>query len=535
MAKEKLNTRAAGIVALAVMLSRVLGLARELIFAALFGAGRGMDAYITAYRAPNLLRDLFAEGALSVAFVTVFSKLGVEKNYEAAWELARKMATLALVFMTGMTLLGILFAPALIAVLAPGFDADKSAFAVELTRIMFPFILMVSLAALVMGMLNSRNVFGVPALASSFYNLGSIFGGVTIAWLIDPTFGPRSLIGMAIGTLIGGFLQLAVQIPSLKKVGFTFHFDFGWRDAQVKRVLWLMLPAVIAASAVQVNVMVNSIFASYLGDGAVSWLSYAFRLMQLPLGIFGVAVATVTLPAVAKIAAGGDMAHFRETLAKAIRLALFLTLPATIGLMMMSSEIIGLIYERGKFTAGDTEQTGAALKFYAVGLMGYACIKVLSPAFYALERKWTPMLVTFFGIALNIFLNWQLTFRMGLGHKGLALSTGLVATIDFFILYFLMRRAAGGMESFKVIASFGRIAVAAAGLAAVCMLGRGWLAPWLGAASLFDRAWSLLAIIGAAAAVYFALCALLRVEEAREAVALVRRKITRRAVSPPGS
>jgi putative peptidoglycan lipid II flippase len=535
MAREKLNTRAAGIVALAVMLSRVLGLARELIFAALFGAGRGMDAYITAYRAPNLLRDLFAEGALSVAFVTVFSKLGVEKSYEASWELARKMATMVLVFMSLVTLLGIIFAPALIAVLAPGFDADKSAFAIELTRIMFPFILMVSLAALVMGMLNSRNVFGVPALASSFYNLGSIFGGVTLAWMIDPTFGPRALLGMAVGTLIGGFLQLAVQIPSLKKVGFTFHFDFGWRDEQVKRVLWLMLPAVIAASAVQINVMVNSIFASYLGDGAVSWLSYAFRLMQLPLGIFGVAVATVTLPAVAKIAAGGDMVHFRETLAKAIRLALFLTLPATIGLMLMSDEIIGLIYQRGKFAAGDTMQTGAALKFYAVGLMGYACIKVLSPAFYALDHKWTPMLVTFFGIALNIVLNWQLTFRMGLGHKGLALSTGLVATIDFIILYFLMRRAAGGMETFKVVGSFGRILVAAAGLAAVCILGREWLEPWLGAESLVDRAWSLLAIIGAAAAVYFVICALLRVEEAREAMALVKRKISRRAVSLPGA
>jgi putative peptidoglycan lipid II flippase len=283
MSKEKLNTRAAGVVALAVMLSRVLGLARELILAALFGAGRGMDAYITAYRAPNLLRDLFAEGALSVAFVTVFSKLGVEKSYEAAWDLARKMATLVLVFMSVVTVLGIIFAGPLIGVLAPGFDAQKSAFAVELTRIMFPFILMVSLSALVMGMLNSRNVFGIPALASSFYNVGSIFGGVTIAWLIDPTFGPRALIGMAIGTLIGGFLQLIVQVPSLQKVGFKFHFDFGWRDEQVKRVLWLMLPAVIAASAVQVNVMVNSIFASYLGDGAVSWLSYAFRLMQLPL------------------------------------------------------------------------------------------------------------------------------------------------------------------------------------------------------------------------------------------------------------
>lgn len=535
MAKEKLNTRAAGIVALAVMLSRVLGLARELIFAALFGAGRGMDAYITAYRAPNLLRDLFAEGALSVAFVTVFSKLGVEKSYEAAWELARKMATLALVFMSVVTLLGILFAPALIAVLAPGFDAEKSAFATELTRIMFPFILMVSLAALVMGMLNSRNVFGVPALASSFYNLGSIFGGVTIAWLIDPTFGPRALIGMAIGTLIGGFLQLAVQIPSLKKVGFTFHFDFGWRDAQVKRVLWLMLPAVIAASAVQVNVMVNSIFASFLGDGAVSWLSYAFRLMQLPLGIFGVAVATVTLPAVSKIAAGGDMAHFRETLGKAMRLALFLTLPATVGLVLMSDEIIGLIYERGKFGPDDTLQTGAALKFYATGLMAYACIKVLSPAFYALDRKWTPMTVSFFSIGLNVLLNWFFTFRLGMGHRGLALSTGLSATTNFLMLYFFMRRASGGLPTGQLLGSLARMLAAAAGLAAVCVFGREWLAPWLDAESLVDRAWSLLAVIAVAAAVYFALCALLRVEEAREALALVKRKISRRGISSPGA
>lgn len=535
MGREKLNTRAAGIVAMAVMLSRVLGLARELIFAALFGAGRGMDAYITAYRAPNLLRDLFAEGALSVAFVTVFSKLGVEKSHEAAWELARKMATLALVFMTAVTLLGILFAPALIALLAPGFDAEKSAFAVELTRIMFPFILMVSLAALVMGMLNSRNVFGIPALASSFYNLGSIFGGVTLAWLIDPAFGPRALIGMAIGTLIGGFLQLAVQIPSLKKVGFTFHFDFGWRDEQVKRVLWLMLPAVIAASAVQVNVMVNSIFASYLGDGAVSWLSYAFRLMQLPLGIFGVAIATVTLPAVSKIAAGGDMGHFRETLAKAIRLALFLTLPATVGLMAMSNEIIGLIYERGKFSAEDTRQTAAALQFYALGLMAYACIKVLSPAFYALDRKWTPMTVSFAAIGLNVFLNWQLAFRFGMGPRGLALSTGISAVANFAVLYLVMRSAVGGMRTRGLMGPFLRMVLAAAGLAGVCLAGLYWLGPWLHADSLLDRTWSLLAIITAAAAVYFAICALLRVDEARDALALVKRKISRRAIAPPGA
>ena len=535
MAKEKLNTRAAGIVALAVMLSRVLGLARELIFAGFFGAGRGMDAYITAYRAPNLLRDLFAEGALSVAFVTVFSKLGVEKSHEAAWELARKMATLALVFMSIVTLLGIVFAPALIAVLAPGFDAEKSAFAVELTRIMFPFILMVSLAALVMGMLNSRNVFGIPALASSFYNLGSIFGGVTIAWLIDPAFGPRALIGMAIGTLIGGFLQLAVQIPSLKKVGFTFHFDFGWRDEQVKRVLWLMLPAVIAASAVQVNVMVNSVFASFLEDGAVSWLSYAFRLMQLPLGIFGVAVATVTLPAVSKIAAGGDMAHFRETLAKAVRLALFLTLPATVGLVSMSNEIIGLIYQRGKFVLNDTIQTSGALEFYAGGLMAYACIKVLSPAFYALDRKWTPMTVSFIAIGLNALLNWFFTFRLGMGHRGLALSTSLSATANFFMLYFFMRRAAGGMHGLALLGSFARMLVAALLLAGVCVAGKHVLGEALMSPMILDRLWSLLSVIAVGAGVYFGACILLRVDEARDALALLKRKISRRAITPPGA
>lgn len=535
MTREKLNTRAAGVVALAVMFSRVLGLARELILAALFGAGRGMDAYITAYRAPNLLRDLFAEGALSVAFVTVFSKLGVEKSHEAAWELARKMATLVLVFMSAVTLVGIVFAPALIGILAPGFDAGKSAFATELARIMFPFILLVSLAALAMGMLNSRNVFGVPAMASSFYNVGSIFGGVTIAWLIDPTFGPRALVGMAIGTLIGGFLQMAVQLPSLRKVGFTFSFDFGWKDPQVKRVLVLMLPAVIAASAVQVNVMVNSVFASYLGDGAVSWLAYAFRLMQLPLGIFGVAIATVTLPAVSKIAAGGDMAHFRETLAKAIRLAVFLTLPATVGLVLMSDEIIGLIYERGKFLASDTAQTGGALKFYAAGLMAYACIKVLSPAFYALDRKWTPMVVSFCAIGLNVFLNWQLTFRLGMGHRGLALSTGLSAIANFLLLYFFMRRAAGALPTLSLLGSFFRMLAAATGLAGVCVAGRHLLSPWLLSPFLFDRAWSLLAVIAAGASVYFVLCALLRVEETKQAVAIFSRKIKRRAISPPGA
>lgn len=527
MGKEKLNTKAAGVVALAVMLSRVLGLVREQVFAGLFGAGRWMDAYNVAFRAPNLLRDLFAEGALSIAFVTVFSKIIVERGTGDAWVLARKMATLTLVFMTLVTLVGILFSGPFIAVMAPGFDADKAGFTVLLTQVMFPFILLVSLAALAMGMLNACNVFGMPAMASSFFNLGSIVVGVAAAWAIDPQFGPRALLGMAIGTLAGGFLQLAVQFPSLRRAGFSFRPDFGWFDPDVRKVLILMAPAVIAASAVQVNVLVNTIFASMVGDGAVSWLSYSFRLMQLPLGIFGVAIATVTLPAVSKIAAGGDMAHFRETLGKALRLALFLTLPATVGLVVLSDEIIALIFQRGRFTAVDTMQTGGALKFYAVGLMAYACIKVLSPAFYALDRKWTPMLVSFVSIALNVLLNWQLTFRLGMGHRGLALSTGLSATANFVLLYLFMRGAAGGMPTKGLVGSFGRMVGAAVGLAAVCVVGRSFLGPWLAAPAFFDRLWSLMAVIAAGAAAYFLLSALLRVEETGRAWDIVRRKIGR--------
>jgi len=216
-------------------------------------------------------------------------------------------------------------------------------------------------------------------------------------------------------------------------------------------------------------------------------------------------------------------------------LALFLTLPATVGLVLMSDEIIGLIYQRGKFLPNDTLQTGGALKFYAAGLMAYACIKVLSPAFYALDRKWTPMTVSFVAIGLNVLLNWFLTFRMGMGHRGLALSTGLSATANFLLLYFFMRRAAGGMPTRSLVTAFARMLVAAAALAGVCVAGRQFLGASLASPMLFDRMWSLLVVIAAGAVVYFGLCALLRVQEAHEALSLIKRKISRRPIVPPGA
>src|SRR5438046_3833900 len=382
---QRLNTRAARVAGLAVLCSRVLGLAREQIFAALFGGGRVMDAFTIAFRIPNLLRDLFAEGALSTAFVTVFSRTAALQDTAAAWRLADKVATLTAVSLSAITVTGIATAPWLVAALAPGFDPGKAALTVTLTRIMYPFLLLVSLAALVMGMLNARNVFGMPALASSFFNLGSIVGGVALCYWLEPQpdwrhphFGERGLMGLAIATLIGGLLQLVVQLPSLGRVGFRFRPDFKWRDPGVRTILAIMGPATIAASAVQINVAVNSGFASKLGDGAITWLNVAFRLMQLPLGIFGVAVATVALPLVSRSAALGNKEEFRGALSHAIRLVMLLTIPSAIGLIILANPIISLIYEHGRFNAFATEQTALALRCYAIGLVAYSADKVLA-------------------------------------------------------------------------------------------------------------------------------------------------------------
>lgn len=521
------TVKAAGIVGLAVMCSRVLGLVRELVFAALFGAGKYLDAFIVAFRTPNLLRDLFAEGALSTAFVTTFSKKIATEGDESAWVLASKVATLTAVLMSAICLIGIAIAPLLIGIVAPGFDADKAALTVLLARIMYPFILMVSLAALVMGMLNARHIFGVPALASSFFNIGSIVGGVAIGWWLDPQFGVRSLIGLAIGTLLGGFLQLAVQIPSLIKIGFRFVWDFDWRDEGVRRVATLMGPAIIAASAVQVNVLINSIFASYLADGAVSWLNIAFRLMQLPLGVFGVAIGTVTLPLVSRSAALGNTDEFRSILARGMRLAFLLTVPAAVGLITLAEPIISLLYERGKFTATMTEQTAAVLQFYAVGLVAYSALKVLTPAFYAIDKRKTPMMVGFLAIGTNALLNWIFTFQLGWAHRGLAFSTGLVAVINFAILYSLMRKHVGGLETRASGLLLVRLAVASVLLAAVCLWAQRYLFTDLHSQSFLLKAALVGGTIAVGSAVFFAAAYLLRIDEMQDVARIVRRKLKR--------
>jgi len=526
------STKAAGIVGLAVMCSRILGLIREQIFAALFGGGRAMDAFTVAFRTPNLLRDLFAEGALSTAFITTFSKTIATEGDGAAWRLANKVATMTAVVLSSLCLIGILIAPLLVALFAPGFDADKAHLTVVLARIMYPFILLVSLAALVMGMLNAKHVFGVPAMASSFFNLGSIAGGVLIGRWLDPHFGPGALVGLAIGTLIGGALQLAVQLPSLAKLGYVFQADFHWRDAGVTKILRLMGPAVIAASSVQLNVLINSMFASTLGDGPIFWLAIAFRLMQLPLGIFGVALATVTLPVLSRLVAAGDSVRFRSELARGLRLAFLLTIPATIGLIILAEPIISVLYQHGKFNAYQTVQAAGALRFYAIGLTAYSAMKVLVPAFYALDRRKTPMIVSFIAVGMNLAFNWLFTFRLGWGHRGLALSTGCVALTNFLLLYALMRRHVRYLHTGLLATMLAKVLLAGAALGAVCFAGEHWLLAQWPTQATGAKAAGLLATIGVAGGVFFAVAALLRINEVTQVATLVRQRLARR---PPRS
>jgi putative peptidoglycan lipid II flippase len=533
---RRMSTRATGVVGIAILSSRLLGLIREMVFAGLFGATASLDAFLMAFRLPNLLRDLFAEGALSTAFITTFSKKIAVEGDQSAWRLGNKVATLTAVFMSVITLLGIVFAPQLVDLLTWGswsqdtisfgdMLVSKTSVTILLTRIMWPFMLMVSLAALVMGMLNAKHVFGPPAMASSYFNLGSIIAGVAIGYWIDPHFGARSLVGLAVGTLIGGAWQLIGQFPSLWKIGYRFHPDFHWHDEGVRTVLTLMGPAVIAASAVQVNVLINSGFAASLGNGPVSWLNIAFRLMQLPLGIFGVAIGTVTLPLVSKSAALGNTAEFRATLARGMRLAFLLTIPSAIGLEMLASPIISVIYQHGRFTAEMTRQTAGALQYYAIGLVAYAALKVLTPAFYAVNKRNTPMLVSFLAIGANLFLNWLFTFRLGWGHRGLAFSTSLVATINFLLLYALMRRYTRRLETRQMLMAIGKICVAGALLALICWAANYlWLDAWSDMRFLQKLA-ILLVTIAVGGAGFFAAAFLLRISEVQDIVDVFRRKV----------
>jgi putative peptidoglycan lipid II flippase len=520
---------ATGKIGAAVMLSRVLGLLRDIFMVRLYGTSVLADCFALAFKIPNLLRDLFAEGALSQAFVTTFSKRLKEHGDASAWQLANRVLSLVVVFMSGVTILGVCVAPWIVDLMLSfadkSFGPEQRDLIVLLARIMYPFLLLVSLAALVMGMLNAKQIFGMPALASCFFNLGCIVGGGVLGYLLDPEWQETSLIGISGGVLLGGLGQLLVQYPALKKVGFRWCWDVLWSDSGVKKILSLMVPAMIAASAVQVNVMVNAMFATSTGEGGVSALNYAFRLMQLPIGMFGVAVATVTLPALSRAAIGGISRDFSPTIARGMNLVTLLVLPCAVGLVVLSQPLVAVIFKGGDLQHRSTLMIASALQCYGYGLLAYSWLKIVQPAFYAIDRRWVPMLVSFVAMACNFGLNWYMVRVMGWGHESLALTTSLVAVLNFMLLYGFLRRYVKDL-------SFGAIwqTLWRSGVAALVMGGFAWWAKGIFFLSSLPKNWwfsaiILMGIVGAAAVLYFAICLMLGVTEARDAIGMVMRRL----------
>lgn len=532
--EAKSTARAFGLVTIAIFSSRILGLVREVLLNALFAGKENLkwlECFVMAFKTPNMLRDLFAEGALSTAFVTVFTKKFKTEGEEAAWTLARKMVTLGAVFMSIISLIGVLLAPVIIYVLAHGWKEatpEKVEFTITLARIMYPFILLVSLAALVMGMLNARKVFFMPAMSSTFFNIGSMAAGGLIGWWLDPRWGRTAVIGFAIGTLVGGLLQLLVQLPSLRRVGFRFRPDFAWRDPGVRNILQLMWPAVISGSVVQVNVMLNTIFASYVGgDGPVVWLNNAFRLMQLPLGLFGVGLATVALPTLAGHATDGISPEFKSTLAKNLRFVSLLSLPSAIGLAMLAEPIMSVIYGHGAAARNPVHipMCALALQTYAIGLVFYSGLKVIQPAFYAIERRFVPMIVSVVCVLTSAVLNWLFVIKFKLGHQYLALSTSITAALNFVLLFLAMRHYAKGLHGRELLNGLLKLGAAALCMAGVCWLAQATVLAGWSHYTLWLRLAALGVTIAAAAAAYFGVNMLLKNEEVAVFSSLLRRKL----------
>lgn len=513
-ARDRGMTRAAGVISGATFLSRVLGLAREQVFAAQFGAGFAVDAFQVAFRIPNLLRDLFAEGAMSAAFVPTLTRVQQEKGPEEAMRLANLVINFLLVVISALCVIGIVAAPWIVRFMAPGFAGipGKLELTTLMTQIMTPFLLLVSLAAAVMGVLNTRRIFFIPAVAPTFLNIGLIASGFLIAPFC-PRFGLQPIVGMAVGALLGGLGQLLIQVPALREQGFRWRPIFSFSDPGVIRMVTLMAPASLGIAAMQVNVFASTFLASMLAEGSVSWLNYAYRLMQLPIGLFGVAIATVTLAEVSRHAASGNMADLRDTLSFSLRMVLLLTLPATFLLIALAEPIIALLYQHGRFHAADTAETARALWAYAVGLTAFSGVRVMVPAFYSLGMARVPVTVSMVTIAVTVGLYFAL---MGpLDHMGLALATSIGSILNFAILFFMLRRKIGSLGGRRLLVSGGRITLASIAAASAATVTAGAIEGAIGMRGVGSRILLVGASLAVAGVVYLALGSFLRVQELR--------------------
>lgn len=518
--------KSAGVIGAATLTSRLLGLVRDQVLAYLFGAGNAMDAFNVAVRIPNLLRDLFAEGAMSAAFVPAFMRRLTLRGREEAWHLGNQLLN-ALVAATGtLVVAGIVFAEPLARLLAGAYAEipGKLELTVLLSRILLPFLTLVAVAAAMMGMLNSLNRFFTPALSPAMYNVGIIASAGLLVPLM-PGLGLDPIVGVAVGALLGGIGQIALQAPALHGEGFRYRVALDPTDPGLREILRLMGPGTLAGAGVQVNLLVNMVLATGQGTGAVSWLGYAFRVMYLPIGLFGVSIAAAALPVVSRHAARDDPDGIRETVSRALRLMLMVNIPATVGLIALGGPIVELIFERGSFTPADTAATADALLYYAPGLAGYSAVRIAVPCFYALGNSLTPMYVSLSAVALNIVLNLILVEVMG--YRGLALGTSIAALANAATLLALLRPRLNGLDLPRVSLVFGKVAVASAAMGLAAWATHDWLVEAWSGAGLVVRLCRVAAGIAAGTFVLVGAARLLRIRELDQALQQVMARLRR--------
>lgn len=515
--------RSAGTIGLATFTSRVLGLVRDVVQSAFFGTGAAADAFGVATRIPTLLRDLFAEGAMSAAFVPTFTRYLTLEGRAAAWRLGAQVIN-GLLMVTGVLVaLGILLAEPLARYYAHGYvdQPDKLALTVLLTRVNMPFLTLIAVAAAMMGMLNGLRRFLVPAMSPVLYNV--FFIAATA--ILTPVFidqGIEPAMALSAGMLSGGLAQILIQVPALRREGYRHQWIFDAGDRGVRDVLLLMGPGTIGVAAAQINLFVNTVLATGQ-DGAVSALQYAFRMMYMPIGIFGVSVATAAIPELVRHAADDNHASMRTTLSWGIRLMLMLSVPATVGLMVLSTPIIEMIYQRRAFTADSTWLTAGALLFYAPGIIGYSVVKIVAPCFYAMKDARTPIAVSLVTIGVNLVLNIVLNAMMG--FRGLALGTAIAANLNAVLLLVLLSRRIGGVDAPRLWWSLFKIAIGSLAMAAAASWADGWLrAMWPGTGEIV-RALRVGATIAIAVGALAVAAWVLRIDEFRMAMARIRARL----------
>ena len=508
MREHRQLLKSASLISALTIVSRVFGYIRDSRIAFLLGAGTAADAYTTAYRIPNFLRRLVGEGAISAAFIPTFSRYIAQKKEEDAWEFANTMLTAISIALTAITLAGILLSPLIVRLFASGFadTAGKLDLTTTLNRIMFPYIFLISLSALGMGILNSFHKFAAPAMSPMVLNLtmiafsflGSLFGDIT-----------RTL---AVGVVIGGMLQLAIQLPPLIRSGWKIRLKLNLNHPGVRRVGKLMIPVIFGIGIVQINVLVDTQFASYLDEGSVTAIYYADRVMELVLGGYVVAISTVILPLLSRQAALREMDELKTTLNFSVRLILFITIPASVGLVLLRTQIIEVLFQHGDFDATSTALTAWALPFFAIGLSGFSMLKVIVPAFYALQDTRTPVRMAIVAMLLNIGLNFL--FIRPLRNGGPALATSISALFNSGALFVVFYRRYGSFGVRDVGASLAKFSVGAVAVGLVCYLfiHRGGLYD----GSLTQKLMALGLTIIVSIAVYFGIAKLLRSRELSE-------------------